>query len=44
MTFKALYLKEKEKSMTQKRWVVILLMVSSLFAADFDWMSALNTR
>lgn len=44
MAFKALYLKEKEKSMTQKRWVVILLMVSSLFAADFDWMSALNTR
>ena len=44
MAFKALYLKEKEKSMTQKRWLFVLLVVSSLYGADFDWMSSLNTR
>lgn len=44
MAFMALYLKGKEKSMTQKRWIIVLLIVSSVYGADFDWMSSLNTR
>lgn len=30
--------------MLHKRCMILLLMASSLFAADFDWMSSLNTR
>lgn len=37
------YLK-KGKNMIHTRWFVALLVVSSLFGADFDWMSSLNTR